>query len=853
MGLFADLHTHVGDAVTIATVAFSLYVLPMTKKAGKLKVMKFGGTSMGSVDALRQVISIIRKQQRGVKTRAVVVSAMSGVTDQLIQIGRFAAQKDDSYKKLLRALEERHVKTLKTLVSKRYQKEAMKNVRILTDALERVVRGIYLVRELSPGALDYLMSYGERLSAHILADALRSRGVKAEYASARYFVVTDNSFGEAGVDFEKTNVAIRKHFKTHPALQIVTGFIGATAEGRTTTLGRGGSDYSASIVGAALGASVIEIWTDVSGVMTADPRKVRDALPVAHLSYSEAAEMSYFGAKVIHPPTMRPAELKSIPILIKNTFEPGAVGTVIGKGTNGNNALATGITSINDVSILQVEGSGMVRTRGASGRLFGALSREKVNVILITQASSQHSITIAVSPKDADHARHAIDEEFALERAAGLIDNVVVRKGYSIIAVVGERLRHKAGIAGRMFATLGKNGISVSAIAQGSSELNISVVVGQKDEAKALNAIHTGFFFPETKYLNVFLVGTGLIGGTVLSQIAEQNAFLKKEYGYVIRVVGLGDKNKMAFDAGGIDSTKWRARLTASKQKMSTKRFIEEMKKIDVPDKVFVDCTASEEVAFTYADLLRARISVVTPNKKAASGTMDYYRELERLAKTPGVTFLYETNVGAALPIISTLNDLYLSGDEVLKIEAVLSGSLSYVFNEFKEGKRFSEIVREARANGYTEPDPREDLSGRDVARKILILARETGADMELSDVHVESLLSNRARSAKSVDDFLKILVKDDVIFEKRRAATEKKGMHLRYIATLEKGKAKVALRAVSPEHPFYNLSGSDNIIAFTTKRYKKTPLVVKGPGAGASVTAAGVFADILRTAHDLS
>ena len=819
--------------------------------ARRIKVVKFGGTSMGSADSIRQVISVVKKPQRGVKTAAVVVSALGGVTDQLIKVASLAVAKDEKYKELLADIKERHIETVRELVSKRNRKRATTNVRTLLGYLDGVVTGIRLVREFSPGALDYIMSYGERLSAHILTEALLDRGISCEYLNARTIIRTDSNFGSATVDFKTTNKNIKDHFKSHRKLQIVTGFIASTSDKKTTTLGRGGSDYTASILGAALNAKAIEIWTDVSGVMTADPRRVKEALPIGSMTYREAVEMSYFGAKVIHPPTMRPAEEKKIPILIKNTFKPSAPGTIIGSKVTYDGALAKGISSINDVALLQVEGSALPRLRGASGRVFAALAGARINVILITQSSSQQSISFVVMPNDAERAKKAIEEEFALEIYNKLLGNVLMCRDLSIIAVVGEGMKHHSGIAGRLFSTLGRNGINVAAIAQGGSELNISVVIERKDETKALNAIHTGFFFPETKPLNIFLVGAGLIGSTLLSQIAEQEEYLRREYGYTIRVQGIADANKMLFDEDGIDPEDWHERLKASKRRMNIREFVDAAKSVDLPGKVFVDCTASEGIANSYAELLASRISVVTPNKRANSGTLSYYKRLKVLAKKPGVSFFYETNAGAALPVISILRDLQLSGDKIVKIEAVLSGTLSYIFNTFTGKKSFSDAVLKAKKLGFTEPDPREDLRGTDVARKVLILARECGFPLELKDVKVESLLSRRATAPKSIEAFFKVLKKDDTTFEKKKREAEEKGKHLRYIAILQRGKASISLKAVSPLHPFYNMSGSDNIIAFTTRRYNKTPLVVKGPGAGAEVTAAGVFADILRATRD--
>lgn len=814
-----------------------------------VKVLKFGGTSMGSADAMRQVIAIVKRPRQEARTAAVVVSAMSGVTDTLIKIANLAAQRDESYKNLLADLAQRHVDTVTALVGKKHRAQALENVQMLIGYLEDVVRGVALVKELSPRALDYVMSYGERLSAHILADALVDHGVPTEYVDARTIIVTNDTFNEAAVDFKETNAAIQTHFKKHKKLQVVTGFIGATPDKATTTLGRGGSDYTASIIGAALRAKAIEIWTDVSGVMTADPRKVSDARPIPAMSYQEAAEMSYFGAKVIHPPTMQPALERNIPLFIKNTFAPKDAGTRIDGSAPDDGELARGISSVSQIAMLQVEGSGMVGTRGGAGRLFNALARARVNVILITQASSQHSISFAVAPKDADRAVVAIEEEFIFERRSRIIDPVKVDRDLCILAVVGERMKQRRGIAGRVFQTLGRNGINVVAIAQGSSELNISIVLRKSDEAKALNAIHGAFFSPGRAVLNVFLVGTGVVGGALLKQIAEQCDSLERDHGYVVRVLGIADADRMVFDPNGVPVRDWQKALHTSKRKADIKKFITAMREMELPNSVFVDCTANEAIASVYMDVLRGGVSVVTPNKCANGGSLEQYRALKACAAKYGVKFLYETNVGAGLPVLSTLRDLLLSGDRVEKIEAVLSGTLSYIFDNFSGERRFSDVVRDARELGFAEPDPRADLSGLDVARKILILAREMGLPMEMKDVKVESLLSDRARKAPSVEKFFEALKHDDAAFEKKKQSAAKVGKVLRYIATLSKGKANVALYAVDSQHPFYALYGNDNIIAFYTERYKNSPLIVQGPGAGADVTAAGVFADILRTA----
>ncbi|MBX9850926.1 MAG: bifunctional aspartate kinase/homoserine dehydrogenase I, partial [Cytophagaceae bacterium] len=616
--------------------------------------------------------------------------------------------------------------------------------------------------------------------------------------------------------------------------------------------GRGGSDYSASIFGAALDADEIEIWTDVDGVMTADPKKVKRAFTLSGISYQEAMEMSHFGAKVIYPPTLQPAFAKKIPIWIKNTFNPEHEGTLISEKTQANDFLIKGISSIENIALINLQGSGMVGVAGVSGRLFNTLAKNNINVILITQASSEHSICFVVDPKDAYKAKDAIEEEFSVEINSGKIDKVIIHSNLSIIAIIGENMKNTRGISGKLFSSLGKNGINVIAIAQGSSELNLSVVINTADLSKALNSLHEAFFLSDVKTLNLFVVGLGLIGGTLLKQIHKTSSYLLKEKNLKINLIGISNSKKMLIDPNAISLANWKDKLEQAGEKSKLSDFVTQMNNLNLQNTVFVDCTSSKDVIMHYEEILKSTISIVTPNKLANSGKYSDYQKLQSAATKHGVKFLYETNVGAGLPVINTLKDLKYSGDKILRIEGILSGTLSYIFNTFKGDKKFSDVVKEAKEKGYTEPDPRDDLNGMDVARKILILAREAEAELEFNDVDVENILPESCRKAKTVDAFFAELEKNNHVFAKRRDEADKKGKVLRFIAKYENKKATVSLESVDSTHPFYSLSGSDNMISFTTERYKERPLVIKGPGAGAEVTAAGVFAEIITISNYL-
>lgn len=813
-----------------------------------MKVLKFGGSSVATPARIKSVIEIFKPYISSGEV-AVVFSAFGGVTDELIGISKLALGGKEEYRQKADQLEKRHMEAVRELVNIHKQSSILAQVKIKMNELADVLNGVYLVKERTPRTLDYIMSFGERLSAFIIAQAMKDRGLPVEYLDARSVIVTDDLFGHAKVDFELTNKRIASYFASHSKVQIVTGFIATSASGETTTLGRSGSDYTAAILAAALQATDLEIWTDVDGMMTADPRMVKKAFTVPQMSYEEAMELSHFGAKVIFPATMQPAMINRIPIWIRNTFNPAFQGTLIhAESTNGK--LIKGISSMNDVSLLNIQGSGLLGVVGVSMRLFATLAREHINVILISQASSEHSICIAVDSPAATRAKQAIEREFIHEIRGEEIDEVHVENDLSIVAVVGDGMKHSPGTSGRMFSGLGRNGINVMAIAQGSSERNISAVVRQVDIAKALNALHEAFFLSDRKLLNIFLVGTGLIGTALVRMIKDQFQKLAHQNLLEVNVVAVANSRKMHFGEDGLPLETCIEDMKNIGESMDMRTFVDRMIVLNKPNSIFVDCTSSEEVTSYYSAMLEANISVVTPNKKANSGPYSRYDELKSVAFKRGVKFLYETNVGAGLPVINTLNDLLLSGDRVISIEGVLSGTLNYIFSSFTEGRKFSDVVREAKEKGYTEPDPRDDLSGMDVARKILILSRETGLQLELQDVEVQNLVPEDCRGDMSVEEFFRALERHDAYFDKLRDSAAAAKQKLRYKAVLRNGAVSVHLGSIDEQHPFYSLSGSDNIILLTTERYHDRPMVIRGPGAGAAVTAAGVFADVIRIGH---
>jgi aspartokinase/homoserine dehydrogenase 1 len=811
-----------------------------------MNILKFGGTSVGSAESISALIDIL-KPLHGEENPVIVLSAMGGITNALLEMAESAKNLED-YTENLKSVEEKHFRVVRSLLPAGAQNPVLTKLKICFNELEDILQSVYNLRELSPQTKDLILSYGERCSTVMVSHIAKQQFPEALYVDGSQLIKTDSNFGQAKINTRITEMLIQEFYEQHKSnFLFVTGFIASNDEGRVTTLGRGGSDYTAAIWGAALSAEEIEIWTDVDGMLTADPRMVKKAFSLPELSYTEAMELSYFGAKVIYPPTMIPAFLKRIPIVIKNTFNTDFAGTYIKHGVSPSSLPIKGISSIDEISVLNLTGSGMVGKAGFSGRLFSMLSREQVNVVLITQSSSEHSITFAVKPSDSLKALSLINKEFELELQARKLEYPEVENGLSILAIVGENMKRTPGMSGKLFSALGRNGVNVRAIAQGSSEYNISVIISKTDLSKAVNAVHDAFYADLKKTLHIFCLGTGNIGKTLFRQLQEQMPFLAENNDLQVKVMGISNTRKMLLNPEGIDLSTWEDELDAQETKASLPDFIKRMKSMNLPNCVFVDNTASHNPIEYYLDILQSSISVVTCNKLGNSADYEQYAAFKQAARTYGVDFFYETNVGAGLPIIRTLKDLMLSGDKVARIEAILSGTISYIFNNYKDHNLFHEVVKEAQDKGYTEPDPRDDLNGKDFMRKMLILARDAGYPLEEKDIDLENMLPAACMAAESVADFYQELENNTAYFENLKSEAIKGNKVLRYIGKLEDGKVSINLQMVDENHPFFTLSGSDNIISFTTNRYKDRPLVVKGPGAGAEVTAAGVFADIIN------
>jgi aspartokinase/homoserine dehydrogenase 1 len=807
-----------------------------------MKVMKFGGTSVGSAESILRVKSIVEKQTEPV---IVVVSALGGITDKLIRTSQMAVEGDALYQKSFDEIKQRHDEMIDAVIpTGEKRNELQTKVDGLLEELRSIYQGVYLIRDLSPKTQAAIVSYGERISCQIVATLIDG----AECFDSREFIKTEFKAGKNRLVKELTNKLVCQNWQKLPQTSIVGGFISTDVEsGEVTNLGRGGSDYTASIIAAALNASVLEIWTDVDGFMTADPRVISSAYVIPELSYIEAMELSNFGAKVVYPPTIYPVCIKHIPILIKNTFNPDAPGSIIKDEVQDDSKSIKGISSFKGTTLITVSGLSMVGVIGVNRRIFTCLADNGISVFMVSQASSENSTSIGVQDEDADEACRVLDLEFQKEIEDGSMFPMLAEKGLATVAIVGENMKHTPGIAGKLFGTLGRSGISVIACAQGASETNISFVINQNFLRKALNVIHDSFFLSEYQVLNLFICGVGTVGGSLLEQIHHQQEKLMRELRLKLNVVGIASSNKAIFTREGIALDTYRQQLAEAPQS-DILRLRDEVIGMNIFNSVFIDCTASAEVAGLYADFLEHNINVVAANKIAASSDYANYRRLKQIAQKRGVKFLFETNVGAGLPIIRTINDLHNSGDKILRIEAVLSGTLNFIFNTISKDIPFSETVRMAKEEGYSEPDPRIDLSGKDVIRKLVILAREAGYEISQEDVEAKLFIPQSFFDG-TIDEFWKNLPSLDADFEERRKELEKDNKVWRFVAKLENGKASVSLQEFESNHSFYVLEGSNNIVLLTTERYREYPMLIQGYGAGASVTAAGVFADIMSLA----
>ena len=810
-----------------------------------MKVLKFGGTSVGSVESIRQIQQIIAHQSDDC---IVVVSALGGVTDQLLRAAQLALESDDAYMEVYQSIRQRHLDMVNKLIDNTTVRQMLSHeLEGILDELRSILFGVHLVKDLSAKSEAVIVSYGEQLSSRIVTAALPG----AVRKDSLQFIRTDRKQGQVLLDTDLTESLVRKTFAPQPHLAVCPGFISRDSKtDEITNLGRGGSDYTASILAATLGAEVLEIWTDVNGFMTADPRLIPNAYTIKSLSYVEASELCHFGAKVVYPPTIYPACAKNIPIRILNTFSPDNAGTIIQAKPEDSKRYVRGLSSIRDVALITVSGLSMVGVIGVNQRIFSALASAGVSVFLVSQTSSENSTTLGVQEKDCDIAVEVLTKEFAEEIKVGSMYPMLVQQGLAAVSIVGENMCNMPGIAGKLFGTLGRNGISVIAFAQGAKETNISFVIPTQQLSKTMNVLHDSFFLSENKVLNVFVCGVGTVGSQLIEQIQQQYETLLSQQHLQLNVVGIANSRTAIFNAEGLDLTTYREQLKQTEKTtggFSIKQAALQMS--NLYNSVFVDCTASAEVAGIYLSLLENNISVVTANKIAASSEYDHYMRLKQTALDRGVKFLFETNVGAGLPIIGTINDLRNSGDKILRIEAVVSGTLNFIFNEIAEDVPFSETIRRAKEQGYSEPDPRIDLSGKDVIRKLVILAREAGYQVEQDDVEKHLFVPEKYFQG-SVDDFWKTLPELDADFEARRKELEANGLHWRFVAKMEEGKTSVSLETVDATHPFYQLEGSNNIILITTERYHDYPMMIRGYGAGAGVTAAGVFANVMSVSR---
>ena len=806
--------------------------------------MKFGGTSVGSVKSILSLRNIVEREARR-QPVVVVVSALGGITDKLLQTAQMALDGDERYKSEMKAIADRHHQMIDTIINDPKTREDLFNtVDSLLEQLESIYKGVFLIRDLSEKTQNAIVSYGERLSSHIVAALIKG----AKRYNSRKFILTEHKNGRHTLMAQKTEQLVKATLEDMPRVAVVPGFISSDiATGETTNLGRGGSDYTAAIIAAAMDAEILEIWTDVDGFMTADPRVIKTAYTINELSYTEAMELCNFGAKVIYPPTIYPVCVKNIPIRVKNTFNPSFAGTLIKDKIENDRKPIKGISSISGTSLITVSGLSMVGVIGVNRRIFTALADNGISVFIVSQASSENSTSIGVRDDDVDSAVNVLNEEFAKEIATGAMFPMHAESGLATIAIVGENMKHTPGIAGKLFGTLGRSGISVIACAQGASETNISFVVDGRFLRKSLNVLHDSFFLSEYTVLNLFICGTGTVGGKLLEQIRLQQEELKRTRRLKLNVVGIMSSKYGMFTRDGIDLENYREEL--KKHPATMEQIREEVLGMNIFNSVFVDCTASREVASLYQTFLEHNISVIAANKIAASSEYENYERLKATALQRGVKFRFETNVGAGLPIIGTINDLRNSGDKILKIEAVLSGTLNFIFNTISKDVPFSETVRRAKEEGYSEPDPRIDLSGMDVVRKLVILTREAGYKIEQDDVEKHLFVPDKYFEG-SIESFWTHLTELDADFEMRRAKLESEGKRWRFVATMENGKARVELQEIERQHPFYGLEGSNNIVMLTTERYREYPMLIQGYGAGASVTAAGVFANIMSIAN---